>query len=214
MSRIGFNIHAQRVPDQAYLLQTVRTLQPKWLLVMDGIGLCQQIKAQVPACNVISRIYPDENWSAVNAKDWVAHKKNEIGGADVWCYTFNEVGSSPEYLQLNADIITEAAKVGLKVVVGNMSVGTPANPADWETTAGRNLMIALHTHRSIAVMGLHEYACAVVTSGFVGGYPDNAGVQPEQPGGQNLIPQANWPADPEPCYHLGGSSFCWMPANE
>jgi len=39
MSRIGFNIHAQRVPDQAYLLQTVRTLQPKWLLVMDGIGL-------------------------------------------------------------------------------------------------------------------------------------------------------------------------------
>lgn len=207
-SRIFWNIHAQGVSDTNYLLETARDLQPAWALVMNGLGLAQQIKEAAPGCNVIHRVHPDEEneLKVAEAKTWVAQKQAEIGSADVWCYTFNEVGFSDDYLKLTTQIIREATKVGLKVVVGNMSVGTP-QPEDWHKPAARELLEALNAHRETAVLGIHEYGCAVATSGFYGGYPDNAGVQPGTPGGTNLIPQAAWPTAPYPCYHLGRFKF-------
>lgn len=196
-SRISHNIQAQSPNfDKAKLLAHLTRLRPSWIIVLDGLQVCRDIKATVPECNVVHRAYAGENnWDKISPGTWVANKKNEIGDADVWCYATNEAGFSDELLNWFTAVIELAAAVHLKVLVGNFSVGTP-EAADWNKPAAVAFLKALDKHRSTAVLGLHEYFIGVPTSGFLGGWPNNAGVapKPENAGkGVNLIPAENWP---------------------
>ncbi len=198
MSRIGLNAHATSKDfDKGKLLTFVQRTQPAWMLVMDGLQVCRDVKAVVPSCNVIHRAYPDEEiYKQLSPQDWVNQKIKEIGHADVWCYTVNEMGNGLILLKWLADVIEISAKVNLKVVIGNFSVGTP-EASDWKSPEFIRLLKLLDKHRSTAVLGLHEYACAVITSGFLGGYPDNAGVAPIPANagkGRSLIHPATWPS--------------------
>lgn len=79
------------------------------------------------------------------------------------------------------EVIPACRRYGLKVVVLNLSGGTPS-PDAWKEPAAQDLLRLLDTNRDMAVIGLHEYACAVITSGFIGGYP------------QYILPDS-WPKD-------------------
>lgn len=211
-SRIGYNIHAtSRNFDRAKLLAHVVKTRPAWMLVMDGLQVAKDIKAAVPECSVIHRAWPDEEiYNTKSPEQWVTEKKLEVGSADVWCYTVNEMGFGDKLLNWFTAVIECAAKIGLKVVVGNFSVGTPT-PEEWQKPAAVALLKALDKHRDIAVLAFHEYGLAVCTSGFIGGYPDNAGVVPGQSGGRNLVPVENWPP-PEDArtltkFHMGRFQF-------
>lgn len=93
------------------------------------------------------------------------------------------------------EVIHAARKYGLKVVVLNLSSGTP-NPDDWKQPLALELLRLLDTNRDMAVLGLHEYACGIVTSGFVGGWP-------------SLILPEDWPPDVRQMtlWHLGRYMF-------
>ncbi len=211
-SRIGFNIHATSQNfDKGKLLAHLTKTRPAWALVMDGLQVCRDIKANLPECNVIHRAWPDEEiWKQQSPADWVANKKREIGDADVFCYTVNEMGLSDALATWFTSVIELAAAVHLKVVVGNCSVGTPA-PEQWRSPAVVKMLQALDKHRDTAVLALHEYWLLVPTSGVLGGYPDNAGVQIGEHGGINLVPAANWPSADHmkqfTCFHCGRFKF-------
>lgn len=192
-SRISFNIHAQFVSDHDKLINHLSKIKPAAVLVMDGVGLAREIKANLPDTLVISRIYPDEDvQNRKSPTDWLKERAGQAEGG-IFQYTSNEAGFSPNLIKWHIDLIKLAIKSRTPLVIGNMSVGTPESK-DW--AAGRELLELLDQHRDLFILGLHEYACGVITSGFLGGFPDNAGVEPipDNAGkGKNLIPVVNWP---------------------
>lgn len=211
--RIGHNVHAQsRDFDKNKLLKHVSILQPDWMLVMDDLNLCRDIQAVSSRTKVIYRAFNHENdWDKISPAAWVAAKKKDIGNADVWAYCVNEGGFDDALLYWYVSVIELAAKANLKVVVGNFSVGTP-RPEDWRKPAAVAFLKVLDKYRDTAIMGLHEYACGVITSGFLGGYPDNAGVAPDSGKvGRNLIVPGNWPTANEAAtmtmFHCGRFRF-------
>lgn len=207
-SRISYNIHAQFVQDTPRLKAHLQAIQPVSVLVMDGLGLAQELKALLPDCIVIHRVYPDDDiHNRMSPADWMNQRAPQAAGG-IWQYTTNEAGFSQNLIDWHIELCNLAIPRRVPLVIGNMSVGTPA-PEDW--SAGKPLFDLMNAHRDLFILGLHEYACGVITSGFLGGYPDNAGVPPGQPGGMNLIPSANWPYAEEmaalPYYHCGRFKF-------
>jgi hypothetical protein len=95
----------------------------------------------------------------------------------------------------NIEVIKAARKHGLKVVVGNFSSGTP-NPDDWKHPLALEFLRLLNECRAFAVLGLHEYACGVITSGFIGGWPQ-------------FIRPDDWPQDVRgmTLWHVGRYKF-------
>lgn len=190
--RLSYNIHGQHVRNKPRLLAHLRALTPAWVLIMDNLDLAREIKTALPVTNVIFRAWPDDDvHRRISAQDWVNQKIAAIGGADVWCYTTNEPGFSDEVLTWTNAVIELAAARGLKLVVGNFSSGTP-NAEDWHRPAARRLLQLCDQHRASVVLGLHEYACGVITSGIVGGVP-------------SFIQPATWPPDVTNvvCWHVG-----------
>jgi hypothetical protein len=61
------------------------------------------------------------------------------------------------------------------------------------------------------ILGLHEYACVVATSGFIGGHPNNAGIAPGDATkkGIDLCLVSNWPKDTSTTtmFHVGRFKF-------
>lgn len=211
-SRISYNVHCtSKNFDKNKLYTHLQKLRPTWVLCMDGLQVCRDIKAMLPECNVIHRAWPDEEfWKSTSPADWVAAKREEIGDADVWCYTVNEQAMPDNLCNWMTQAIEFAAAQHLKIVVGNPSVGTPA-PEQWRSDAALRMLRALDKYRANAVLGLHEYCLLTPTSGVIGGYPDAAGVPGGQKGGMNLVPAANWPS-PEnmktfTCFHMSRFKF-------
>lgn len=187
---IGLNVHGHNVANRAALAQHLSRTKPRWLLVLDNLDLAKDIKQSCPATNVIFRAWPDEALhTRFTPQQWVSQKLAERG--DLWFHTHNEPGFSDAVLDWTAQVIELAASGGLKVVVLNLSAGTPA-PEDWKRPAARRVLEALDKHRATAVLGLHEYFGGVVTSGFVGGFPTR--IQP-----------ADWPPSVADitCWHCG-----------
>lgn len=98
-----------------------------------------------------------------------------------WLLVTAEAAAVKSSVRWAIEVIGAARRHGLKVVVLNLSSGTP-QPDDWRQPLALELLRALDSNRDIAVLGLHEYACGVITSGFIGGWP-------------TLILQKDWPPD-------------------
>lgn len=196
-SRIGFNV--QHTPDRSAFLSYVQKLQPKALVVINDLDLCKLVKSLLPATIVIHRQHPDDGRCHPGAPEYqtpeafVAERVRQFGGVDLWAYTANEPGFNTETFDWHVRAMDAAGKVGLKLVIGNFAVGTtPGDAAGWG--AASEMVRKACAARDRVILGLHEYWGGVVTSGFIGGWPDNAGVQPGTTGGKNLVPTANWPA--------------------
>ncbi len=195
-SRISYNIHAQAVHDRDRLMRHLQAIQPTAVLVMDGLGLAQEIKAAVPGAMVIHR-----NWGATEGDDnafakvtperWLELRAKEAEGG-IFLYTTNEPGWGADVIDWHVRLMELAAPRRVPLVIGNWAVGTP-QPEQW--TMARRMLELLDEHRDLFILGLHEYACAVATSGLHGGFPINAGVAPDSPGGVNLIQPESWPGD-------------------
>jgi hypothetical protein len=166
------------------------------MLVIDGVQLCRDIQNVSARTQVIHRAYPDEEiWRQKTPAQWIEQKKSEVGNSRLWLYTVNEVGLSDDLCRWWTEVIRLSDRDQMQLVIGNLSAGTP-QASDWTRPAVIELLKACSANRSRVVIGLHEYACGVITSGFLGGWPDNAGVAPvpdNKGKGRNLVPFANWP---------------------
>jgi hypothetical protein len=174
---LSLNIHAANLNDKPRLMAYLQATQPRWTLVMDSLDVAREIKAALPDCNVIFRAWPDDELvKQMTPEQWVTGTIARLQGADLWAYGGNEMGFSDDVLTWTARVIEQASMRGLKVVVGNFSSGTP-NADDFRRPAARWVLDLLDKHRETTVLGLHQYACGVITSGFIGGEPGF--IQPE-----------------------------------
>lgn len=201
MSFIGHNFSAQGIQDLPAALAHVRKTKPNWLVVLDGVEVAKQFKDASPSTNVIVRLYmPDGFHYTRMPMLYLTEMYKQVGDADLWCYVENEAGINPQW---NVDLIAMNAMRSkpLKLVILNLSVGTP-QPEDWNTPAVLALLKLASEYRQWCAVGLHEYCDVAPTSGLIGGYPDNAGAQPNissKPGstGKDLTRVANWPPKDE-----------------
>lgn len=187
-SRISLNIHGQNVPDEGYLLDVLRKLNPVAVLVMDNLDLAKRILAALPDCMVIYRHWgadsDDNDALQYSPEAWVKERAAKADGLPLWMYTTNEPVFDAHTIQWHERVIELAAKQCLQVVASNWGVGKPVDVDNAWNMADRLLRL-LDAHRDTAVMGLHEYACGVITSGFIGGTPQERG----------LIMPDTWPED-------------------
>jgi len=206
-SRISLNIHGHNVVDKPRLLNFLQQLQPAAVLVLDNYSLAREIKGLLPACSVIFREYERDKKLHIDftPEQWLnAHAHQAEGG--IILHVMNEQSFDKDVLKWLCDLMRLAAPRRIPLIVGNWAVGNPL-PEQWPMA--KEFLQLLDQHRDLFIMGLHEYAGGVVTSGLYGGYPDNAGVTPGQPGGMNLIPPENWPKDVSTVtrYHMGRFKF-------
>lgn len=206
-NRLSYNIHAQGVKDTPRLLAHIARLKPSWVGVMDGVGLAQDIRRVSPNTKVWHRAYPeggDETiWQRLSPAEWVARTAAELKGTDLWAYCLNEPGFDDAMLIWLCNVIELAQPLGLKLVVGNFSVGTP-EPNEWNKATARRLLELCDKYRTV-VLGCHEYAGGVITSGFIGGAPNSTQYH------RDFIPVANWPSAAEArnmtMWHVGRVKF-------
>lgn len=166
-------------------------------------------KARFPKSNIVIRYWPDaetyRKWPDVT--QWVAARSNLIG-TGIILQTMNEGGFNPEIIAWHERLLTYLINSGIDLRVGllGLNVGTP-KPEEWPMAD--NMFRLMAKLRGRAFLILHEYFGSVVTSGFIGGNPNNAGVAPGQPGGTNLIPFNAWPNNPQAMtmWHVGRYKF-------
>lgn len=202
-SRVSYNIHAQAVKDTPRLKKHLGKINPTAVLLMDGLGLAQDIHATLPDTVVIHRNYgitkgDDDVHKKVSPERWLDLRAVE-SSTGIWLYTTNEPAFDTETIDWHVRLMERCVVRGVRLVVGNWGVGNPGAD-DWNKA--KRMLELLAEHPELFILGLHEYGCGVMTSGLYGGYPDHAGVQPGELGGKNLIPSGNWPASLETPEHI------------
>lgn len=208
-SRISVNIHGLNVPDENRLLRFLDRLQPQAVVVLDSLDLSRNIKKRLPNTTVIWREFGSKGDGDLHkqssAVEWLNHHTFQARDGIVQ-HVLNEPPFDEAVIRWLTELLREAATRRIPLIVGNWAVGNPI-PEQWPMA--RELLQLLVEHRDLFILGLHEYAGGVVTSGLYGGYPDNAGVAPGKPGGMNLVRPSSWPNDVSNVtrYHMGRFKF-------
>lgn len=194
-SRIGYNIHAQRVTDRDRLLTHLTMLHPVALLVLDGKGLGREIKQVLPDTQVIIREYGDKGDDTLHLQmspeQFLKARAHLSEGGLYPLYTTNEPGFDANVINWHVQVMELAAAQRIPLVVGNFAVGLP-RPEEWPLA--RRMLELLDQHRDLFVLGLHEYGGGVMTSGLVGGAPNGMAADGTGPHHPDYILPENWPA--------------------
>jgi hypothetical protein len=214
MTQIGYNIHAQRVTDSVRLKNHLVKLQSSAFLTLDGLGLAQDLHKLLPNAVVIHRNYgltkgDEDLHKRISPQQWLDLRGKE-GDGGVWLYLENEPGFSPEMLDWTARMMELCIPRGIKLVVGNWSVGTPDPDHDWPKA--KQVLTLASQHRDLFIIGLHEYGGGVMTSGITGGAPDGTVLNKDGSTSivhQNYIPRDAWPehTDTLTLFHCGRFRF-------
>lgn len=209
-SRISYNIHGQNVPDETGLLTHLQALQPTSVLVMDGLGLAQKIKAMLPADTIIiHRNYgvtggddgiQDRPNNPISPEKWLELRAKEAD-AGVWLYVSNEPGYNRVVIDWHVKLMKLCIPRGIRLIIGNWAVGNP-EPDQWPMA--REILELWASRPDLFILGLHEYGCGVMTSGLVGGAPDDSRHA-------DYIKVENWPDNPTASkltrFHCGRFKF-------
>lgn len=195
MLRFGYNTLSVQDPE-AYLCH-LHQLQPRAVLFYSNqLDYARRAKAELPNTEVILRNWPDHDFHFRQTPlEWVNWYEPAAAGG-LMLYTTNEPGFSQRLLDWTYEVMLIAAQRRLKLCVLNLSVGTPS-PDDW-SKFNRILKLAAE-HRDLFVIGLHEYAAGIITSGLIGGTPNTHG----------FIDPQFWPTNTEILarWHCGRYAF-------
>lgn len=208
----GMFVQAQGLKNKQRLFDYHARVKPPFTLVMEGDSLALELRGISPTTNVISRHYfADGTWYKAAPADFLNYLDRLKVSPALWFFVENESGVNPDWnielIKLNA-----ARTLPYKLVILNLAVGTP-DPLEWTSPKVVELLRLCDQYREWVIVGIHEYYNAVVTSGFIGGYPDNAGVDPRNivvKPGENLIPKMNWPPKERHLTHWHMGRFAFM----
>lgn len=222
LSPLTYVVHGQNVPDKDRLFSHLVVLNPRFIIVLDEPGLARELADRFPQCTVMFRWNGDGGDAGVFRRkapqQWLSMMLGKLqGDRRIMLYTNNESGLPADLIQWLTELIPLANQLDVKLCCINLQTGNPQpekrdddgniiKESEWEFAKSLLALLAVNRQH---VLGLHEYAGAVITSGLYGGYPDNAGVEPGKPGGMNLIPRGNWPEDVSKVtrYHVGRFKF-------
>ncbi len=202
----GYNV--LKVDDKARLLDNIRKLKPLAMLFYnDQLDFAKQVQAEFPTMTVLYRQWPDgEPHKKYTPSQWL-DKYATPATKDLMLYTSNESGLGDDLITWTISLMNLCVARKQKLCILNPATGT-WNVGDMPRL--RALLELAGKHPDLFVLGLHEYAGGVITSGIRGGFPSHAGVDPNGPDkdkGANLIPRDNWPQPPgvfaETKFHVG-----------
>jgi hypothetical protein len=200
-SKIGYNVLSTR--DKNTLFDHSSRLNPSAMLFYSFQGeIAQQFKARFPRCVVIVRDYPDEEiWLKETPTQWL-DKRQHLAANGVYLYTSNEPGLSDELVKWHVELMELCVNRNVHLVVLNFSVGYPSPEQLFRC---KRIFELAALYRNLFVIGLHEYAGGVITSGLIGGTPDQV-IDKVKP---NFIPVENWPMNASNItrFHMGRYKF-------
>lgn len=202
---ISYYLSGQHIHDRQALEAHLAAVQPPWLLVLDNPAYALTLARQLPRTQVIVRSWPDDDplarWPDAQAFADAWGRELQDAPENVWVYTNNESGISQRLVAWWLAVLRETR---FKLVLGNMSVGTP-EPQDWKREDVRALLRALDQERDRAVLGLHEYAHGVITSGMTTDPQDAVAPDawPKTPGGVRGWHCGRWRFLETVCAELG-----------
>lgn len=198
-SSISYNINGANCPHPDVLQKHLRAINPRWLLIMDNLGMVRDYRRQFPSTSIVARNWAltegDENvYARLSPAAWLEARLPEAGDG-IYLYTGNEGGIQTKWHIELMKLIVERQLIQVRLVICNCAVGTPSNLAEWAVPDMREFYQLLDDHRDQFVLGLHEYFGGIAPSGFVGGYPDGSWSD----GRTNLHPnyedRRQWPLD-------------------
>jgi hypothetical protein len=210
----GYNIHSRGLKKPTALIEHTMKVKPKWSLVMDGLPLLQQLQTASASTNFIHRNYTvtggdDDVFKRLSPKQWLKDHAEEVR-AGIWTTTTCEPGWSQEVIDWHVELMRLAIPAKAKLVIGNWSVGTPDPDA---IRMAKQMLQLCADHPELFVLGLHEYAGAVITSGLVGGAPDGWTEKHDKQYHPDYQKQASWPMNGEARvlthWHCGRFKF-WL----
>jgi len=188
---IGIHSHGQGI-DRQRLNNFLITTRPDWNLVLDDLDYAKKVRELLPNSNVIFREHGDKGDETIHLQktpeEWVTWKKPQLAQAPgVWMHTSNEPPFDAKVLQWHIRLMKLCVKERIPLVVGSWAVGVTPKPEELPNYPDlKEFLQLLDEHRDLFVLGLHEYGCGVLTSGLVGGAPDD-------PAHPNYIFRTNWP---------------------
>lgn len=167
MSIFGFNILS--IQDRAHLYKHARAMNPAAMLFYSQHGgSAAEFAATFPNCATILRHWPDDK---IHKQETPAAWLNRVSNGvpeSIYLYTTNEVGWSSELIKWHTDLVKLAITRKRRLCILNMGAGQP-QPDDWK--AAKELITLCSQHRDLIIIGLHQYAGGVITSGLIGGDP-------------------------------------------
>lgn len=167
MSIFGFNILS--IQDRAHLYKHARAMNPAAMLFYSQHGgSAAEFAASFPNCATILRHWPDDK---IHKQETPAAWLNRVSNGvpeSIYLYSTNEVGWSSELIKWHTDLVKLAITRKRRLCILNMGAGQP-QPDDWK--AAKELITLCSQHRDLIIIGLHQYAGGVITSGLIGGDP-------------------------------------------
>jgi len=217
---IGDNLHAQKLSlmDMTEVLKTVKQNQPTLMVVMDNFDYAKQIQDASPNTITVHRDYmgvngDDDLCQKITPVDWLAQQRAK-GDLRLYRYTCNESGWNKNVIEWHVTLLKENAKHAnpLRLCILNLGVGQP-RPEEWEQ--GKELLQLASQYKAWCLIGLHEYAGAIITSGFIGGNPNGTvtenGNMVKRDGLVDYTKVENWPTPAQAkdmtCWHMGRYKF-------
>jgi hypothetical protein len=217
---IGDNLHAQKLSlvDMVATLNIIKQNQPTLQVVMDSFEFAKQIQDASPNTIVIHRDYmgvggDDNLCQKMTPEDWLTLQRNK-GDFRIYRYTCNESGWNDTVIQWHIKLLKVNATnpLPLKLCILNLGIGQP-RPEEW--ALGKELLQLASQYKAWCLIGLHEYAGGIITSGFIGGNPDGTvtenGNMVKRDGLTDYTKVENWPTPAQAkdmtMWHMGRFKF-------
>jgi len=208
-SRISINVHP--VPDKGKLMTFVRALNPRAVVVLNATDTAREIKDALPDCEVIFRFKggtgegdDGANLLIHTPAMWLSKMAAKLGGDKrIILHTTNEAPLTKQVIDWHVELLKLANMQGWRLCVLNLATGNPEpekrddkgniiQESQWQIA--HSLLELLSQHRQ-HILGLHEYAGGIITSGLIGGNP-------------KFIAPGEWPAIvPFTRWHMGRNRF-------
>lgn len=154
MSFISYNVHPPA--NEHSLLDHLRDLQPRVLLIMMDSGRAMRYQEALPDTLIIGREWPDDGIEErIGAREWVDKLDRIYPDRRIVLYAGNEPhpSNAGKVAAWTVAAIRAATERGRRLCVCNWSMGTP-EPHHWKNEL-RPVLEALQN--TAHVMGLHEY---------------------------------------------------------
>jgi len=173
-SKMGIHVTRNSTPK---IMEFVRTAHPAVVVGLGDVGWLTEVKRVSPETITIARYAePDQSLEGdpvVRAREFVAsHLERYLlnPGVDYWLGWNEPVLETPEemawYAAFEAERATAMAEYGLKVAIGNFSVGTPE-----AEVFGEFLPAIRAAMEHGGVLSLHEYGAPTMRDGVGAGIP-------------------------------------------
>jgi len=175
MTKVGYNIHGDSFVNRTKLKTHLNKANTSFNLVLENDGLAREL---TPFSNIISRHYPDGGLSWEDhpdyqpAEDWFQRYSGDEG---IYLYTTNEPlphNSHPDFpakiealLEWHYEVMSLAERTNQRLCVLNIGLGkleVEHMPLLYP------IVERINARPDLFILGLHEYAGGVITSGIEG----------------------------------------------